>query len=95
MAIDFSTLGFLTRHDHGSSARKIDWSRSPDVERHEGLMSGAWVVKGTRVPAESIVSNADDGVSAEEISSEIFPSVPVDAARRIIEFARADGARSS
>ncbi len=28
----------------------IDWSRCPDVERIPGKVSGAWLVKGTRLP---------------------------------------------
>jgi uncharacterized protein (DUF433 family) len=36
----------------------MDWSKCPDVERAPGKVSGAWVVKGTRVPAQAVVDNA-------------------------------------
>ncbi len=66
----------------------MDWSQCADVESRPGVVSGAFVVKGTRVQADAIVENAQDGYTADEISSEIFPAVPADIARRVIEFAR-------
>jgi uncharacterized protein (DUF433 family) len=65
----------------------MDWSHCPDVERSPGKVSGAWLVVGTRIPADAVIDNADDGFSAEEIVAEIFPSLPLDRARRIIAFA--------
>ena len=66
----------------------MDWSKCPDVESHPGVVSGAYVVEGTRVPADAVIDNADDGSSAEEIATEIYPTVTVAAARRVIVFAR-------
>ena len=66
----------------------VDWSRCPDVERSPERVSGAWVVRGTRVPADAIVENAEDGFTPEEIATEIFQGVPLDTARRVIAFAR-------
>ncbi len=40
----------------------MDWSRCPDVESVLGKVSGAWLVKGTRVQADAIVENAAEGV---------------------------------
>jgi uncharacterized protein (DUF433 family) len=71
----------------------MDWSKSPDVESRPGVVSGAYVVKGTRVPADAVIDNAEDGFTAEEIVTEIYPTVPLDRARRIIEFARRHDAR--
>jgi uncharacterized protein (DUF433 family) len=71
----------------------MDWSKSPDVESRPGVVSGAFVVKGTRVPADAVIDNAEDGFTAEEIVTEIYPTVPLDRARRIIEFARRHDAR--
>ena len=42
-------------------------SLCPDVERIPGKASGAWVVRGTRIPVQAVIDNADDGFSAEEI----------------------------
>lgn len=65
----------------------MDWRDCPDVESKKALMSGTPVVVGTRVPADSIVEHVDDGYSPEEITTEIFPSVPLSRALRILEFA--------
>jgi len=47
----------------------IDWSACADVESVPGKMSDAWVIRGTRVPAQAVVDNADDGYSAKRIGS--------------------------
>jgi uncharacterized protein (DUF433 family) len=48
-------------------AAMIDWSQSPDVERIPGKVSGAWLVVGTRIPADAVLDNAEDGYTAERI----------------------------
>ena len=69
------------------SLMKIDWSQSPDVECKPDVMSGVPVVVGTRIPVEAVLVNAAD-FTAEQIVAEIYPSLPVDRARRIISFAK-------
>jgi uncharacterized protein (DUF433 family) len=59
----------------------------PDVERIQGKVSGAWLVKGTRLSVDAILANADDYTS-EEIATEIFQGVTPEVARRIVGFAR-------
>jgi uncharacterized protein (DUF433 family) len=66
----------------------MDWSKCADVEIKPDVVAGAWVVKGTLVPAGGLVENAEDGFTPEEIATEIYPAVTVAAARRIIAFAR-------
>jgi uncharacterized protein (DUF433 family) len=66
----------------------IDWSRSPDVERIPGKVSGAWLIRGTRIPVQAVIDNAEDGFTAEQIVAEIYPSLPVEPARRVIAFAK-------
>jgi uncharacterized protein (DUF433 family) len=66
----------------------MDWSKSEDVESRPGVVSGAFVVKGTRVPADAVIDNAEDGFTAEEIVTEIYEGLPLDRVRRIIEFAK-------
>ena len=66
----------------------IDWSQCVDVERIPGKVSGVWVVRGTRIPVQAVIDNADDGFTAEEIVGNIYPSLPLEPARRVIEFAR-------
>jgi uncharacterized protein (DUF433 family) len=65
----------------------MDWTKSPDVESRAGVVSGAYVVKGTRVPADAVIDNAEDGFTAEETVTDLYPTVPLDRARRIIGFA--------
>ena len=66
----------------------IDWRSCAEVESKPDVMSGAFVVRGTRVLAQAVIENADDGYSAEQIVTEIYPSLPVETARRVIAFAR-------
>jgi len=66
----------------------MDWSKCPDVEREPGKVSGQWVIKGTRVPVQAVIQNAQDGFSAEEIAGEIFEGVPVERVRAVLRFAR-------
>ena len=66
----------------------IDWSKCPDVERRTDVMSGQWVVRGTRIPAQAVLDNADDGFTPEQIAAEIYDGLPVEPARRVIAFAR-------
>jgi uncharacterized protein (DUF433 family) len=64
----------------------IDWTNCPDAERTPGKLSGAWCVKGHRIPVQAILDNFEDGCSAEEIVHEIF-DLPVHVVRRILDFA--------
>lgn len=66
----------------------IDWSKCPDVESNPDIVSGAWVVRGTRIPADAVIDNAEDGYTAEEIVAEIYPTLPLEPAKRVIAFAR-------
>ena len=66
----------------------IDWSDCPDVERVPGKVSGQWIVVGTRILAQGVIDNAEDGYTAEQIVAEIYPSLPVERARRIIAYAQ-------
>ena len=73
----------------------IDWSKCQDIERIPGKVSGAWLVKGTHIPVQAVLDNAEDGYTAEEIASEIYEGLPVDRARRIIAFAGAQAPHGS
>jgi uncharacterized protein (DUF433 family) len=57
------------------------------VESNPDVMSGAFVVRGTRVPAQAVVDNAEDGFTPEQIVAQIYPSLPLEPTRRIIAFA--------
>lgn len=66
----------------------IDWNACPDVETRPDVMSGAAVVRGTRILAQAVLDNAEDGYTAEQMVAEIYPSLPLEPARRIIAFAQ-------
>lgn len=50
---------------------QLDWSQCPAVESIPGKVSGAWVVKGTRMPVQTIFENLEAGLSVKEIT-EVF-----------------------
>ena len=70
-----------------TTAEKIDWSKCDDVESVPGRVSGAWVIKGTRVQADAVVENAKDGFTAEEIATEIF-ELPLERVRAVLRYAK-------
>lgn len=45
----------------------IDWSQCPAVESVPGKLSGAWVLRATRMPVSVIFENLGYGSSIEEI----------------------------
>jgi uncharacterized protein (DUF433 family) len=69
------------------ATEKIDWSQCEDVESVPGRVSGAWVIKGTRVQADAVVDNAKAGCTPEEIAKEIF-ELPLERVRGVLRFAK-------
>jgi uncharacterized protein (DUF433 family) len=57
-------------------------------------MSGADIVRGTRIPAQAVADIAEDGYAGEQIVAQIYPSLPRGAATRVIAFASAQHAGS-
>ena len=49
----------------------LDLSQCPEVESIPGKVSGAWVLKGTRMPVQTIFANLEAGLSLREIT-EVF-----------------------
>jgi uncharacterized protein (DUF433 family) len=64
----------------------MDWSDCVDVERDGDKISGAWVIKGSRVPVQAVIDNARDGFSPEVIA-EMFEGLSVDQVRGVLRFA--------
>lgn len=50
---------------------QLDWSQCPAVESIPGKVSGAWILKGTRMPVQTIFENLEAGLSVKEIT-EVF-----------------------
>jgi uncharacterized protein (DUF433 family) len=68
----------------GEGTRMIDWSQCPAVESIPGKVSGAWVLKGTRMPVQTIFENLEAGMSIEEVMEQ-FP-VTRDEINRLMAF---------
>ena len=45
----------------------LDWSQCAAVERVPGKVSGAWVVRGTRMPVATIFENLEAGASLDDL----------------------------
>jgi len=45
----------------------LDWSQCPAVESVPGKLSGAWVLKDTRMPVSAIFENLEAGSDIDEI----------------------------
>ncbi len=71
----------------------LDWSDCPLVEIIPGKVSGAPLLKNTRLPVEAITGNydafRDEGMSAEEAIAETldcYPEAGLDAIRAILTY---------
>jgi len=67
-------------------AATLDWSQCPVVESIPGKMSGAWVLKGTRMPVSAIFENIEAGASIDDIM-EWFDGLDREQVKAVIEFA--------
>jgi hypothetical protein len=45
----------------------LDWSQCPVVESVPGKVTGAWVLKGTRMPVSAIFENLAAGANLDDI----------------------------
>ena len=64
----------------------LNWSQCPEVERHPDVVSGAWVFKGTRIPAKALFENLEDGASVTDFV-EWFPGVARHQVEAVLGFA--------
>lgn len=70
----------------GARAGVLDWSQCSAVESVPGKVSGAWVLKGTRMPVSAIFENLEAGANIYDIL-EWFPGLHRFAVEAVIEFA--------
>jgi uncharacterized protein (DUF433 family) len=63
----------------------MDWSDCPIVEVNPRKVSGVPILKGTRVQADAIVENIEDGSPIEEIAENF--AIPESTIREILAFA--------
>ena len=64
----------------------IDWALCPLVEVNPRVLSGAPVLRGTRMPVNAIIDNFDYGLSAAEISEQF--ELPEDRVQAILAYAK-------
>lgn len=64
----------------------LDWSRCPAVERVPGKVSGAWVLKGTRMPVATIFENLEAGARIDDVL-EWYEGLDRKQVQAVIEFA--------
>jgi uncharacterized protein (DUF433 family) len=80
----------LGRHDSLKEGAQImaslDWSECPAVESIPGKVSGAWVLRGTRMPVSAISENIEAGASINDIM-EWFDGLDREQVKAVIEFA--------
>ena len=68
------------------STSPIDWAQCPAVESVPGRVSGAWVLKDTRMPVSAIFENLEAGASIDDIM-EWFHGLDRTLVQEVIEFA--------
>lgn len=61
----------------------LDWSQCPAVESVPGKVSGAWVLRGTRMPVSVIFENLEAGADIDEW----FEGLDREQIKAVIEFA--------
>jgi uncharacterized protein (DUF433 family) len=61
----------------------LDWSQCPAVESIPGKRSGAWVLKGTRMPLSAVFENLQD-MSVDELVEEF--GVTREQVQAVLEF---------
>jgi uncharacterized protein (DUF433 family) len=63
-----------------------DWSQCPAVESIPGKVSGAWVLKGTRMPVSAIFNNLEAGANVDDIM-QWYDGLDREQVNAVIEFA--------
>ena len=64
----------------------IDWSNCSATESNPAIASGAWVIRGTRIPVAVIFENFESGATILELT-EWFPGLTADNIRDVLRFA--------
>jgi uncharacterized protein (DUF433 family) len=64
----------------------LDWSQCPAVESVPDKVSGAWVLRGTRMPVATILENLQAGASLDDILC-WFDGLNREQVKAVIDFA--------
>jgi uncharacterized protein (DUF433 family) len=85
MVLILSRLAFILE-EGGPSMANLDWSQCPAVESIPGKVSGAWVLRGTRMPVSAIFDNLEAGATIDDIM-EWFDGLDREQVEAVIGFA--------
>lgn len=69
-----------------TSMAALDWSQCAAVERVPGKVSGAWVLRGTRMPVATIFENLEAGANLDDIL-EWYDGLEREQVKAVIDFA--------
>jgi uncharacterized protein (DUF433 family) len=72
--------------ERSCSIAALDWSQCPAVESVPGKVSGAWVLKGTRMPVSAIFESLEAGANLDDIM-EWYDGLDREQVRAVVEFA--------
>jgi len=64
----------------------LDWAQCSAVESIPGKVSGAWVLKGTRMPVSAIFENLEAGANIDDILN-WYEGLDREQVKAVIEFA--------
>ena len=64
----------------------LDWSQCPAVESVRGKVSGAWVLRSTRMPVATIFKNLEAGANIDDIM-EWYDGLDREQVKAVIDFA--------
>jgi uncharacterized protein (DUF433 family) len=79
--------GLPSIRNHGNLLTMLDWSSCSAVERATGIVSGAWVFRGTRVPVKALFENLESGARIDEFLA-WFPGVTRGQVEAVLEHAQ-------
>ena len=65
---------------------QLDWSQCPAVESIPGKVSGAWVLRNTRMPVATIFENLEAGANVDDILM-WYDGLNREQVKAVIEFA--------
>ena len=64
----------------------LDWSQCEAVESVPGKVSGAWVFRGTRIPAAAVFENLEDGLTVDQVVL-MFDGLTRQQVKAVLDFA--------
>ncbi len=64
----------------------LDWSQCDAVESVPGKVSGAWVFRGTRIPASAVFQNLEDGLTVDQVV-QMFDGLTREQVKAVLDFA--------